>query len=66
MKFSFRNKNEVEQKLSITIPAKEIESEVISKLNSAKKSAKIKGFRKGKAPLDVVTKIYFFCRYSNT
>ncbi len=58
MKFSFRNKNEVEQKLSITIPAKEIESEVISKLNSAKKSAKIKGFRKGKAPLDVVTKIY--------
>ena len=58
MKFSFRNKNEVEQKLSITIPAKEIESEVTSKLNSAKKSAKIKGFRKGKAPLDVVTKIY--------
>tara|TARA_B100001013_G_scaffold93129_1_gene51867 strand:+ start:3765 stop:5069 length:1305 start_codon:yes stop_codon:yes gene_type:complete len=58
MKFSFSNKNEVEQKLSITIPAKEIESEVTSKLNSAKKSAKIKGFRKGKAPLDVVTKIY--------
>ena len=41
MKFSFSNKNEVEQKLSITIPAKEIESEVTSKLNSAKKSAKI-------------------------
>ena len=58
MKFSFSNKSNVEQSLSIVIPFKEIEEKVSSKLQTAQKDAKIKGFRKGKAPLDVVIKMY--------
>ena len=58
MRFSFGNKNEVEQSLTISVAAEDIEKQVKSKLNSAQKTAKIKGFRKGKAPLDVVKKMY--------
>ena len=58
MKFSFGNKSNVEQSLDIVIPSNEIEEKVSAKLLSAQKDAKIKGFRKGKAPLDVVTKMY--------
>ena len=58
MRFSFGNKNEVEQSLTISVAANDIEKQVKSKLNTAQKTAKIKGFRKGKAPLDVVKKMY--------
>ena len=58
MKFSLGKKSEIKQSLDITIPANEIETEVTSKLYQAQKSAKIKGFRKGKAPIDVIRKIY--------
>ena len=58
MRFSFGNKSEIEQSLTISVVADDIEKQVKSKLNSAQKTAKIKGFRKGKAPLDVVKKMY--------
>ena len=58
MKFSLGKKSEIEQSLDITIPVNEIETEVTSKLHQVQKSAKIKGFRKGKAPIDVIRKIY--------
>ena len=58
MKFSFGNKSSIEQSLDIVIPSKEIEEKVSVKILSAQKDVKIKGFRKGKAPLDVVTKMY--------
>ena len=58
MKFSFGNKSKIEQSLTISIVADDIEKQIKSKLNSAQKTAKIKGFRKGKAPLDVVKKMY--------
>ena len=58
MKFSFGNKNDVEQSITISIPADDIQKQVKTKLNTAQRSAKIKGFRKGKAPIDVVKKMY--------
>ena len=58
MKFSLGNKSSNETSLNITIPAEEIENKVASKISSTQKTAKIKGFRKGKAPLNVVTKFY--------
>ena len=58
MRFSFGNKSEIEQSLTISVVADDIEKQVKTKLNSAQKTAKIKGFRKGKAPLDVVKKMY--------
>ncbi|GIS76633.1 MAG: hypothetical protein CM1200mP12_23520 [Gammaproteobacteria bacterium] len=42
MRFSFGNKNEVEQSLTISVAADDIEKQVKSKLNSAQKTAKKK------------------------
>ena len=58
MKFSFNRKAEINQSLDIVVPNKEVEKLVAEKLKIAQKDSKLKGFRKGKAPLDVVTNIY--------
>ena len=58
MKFSFNRKAEINQSLDIVVPNKEVEKLVADKLKIAQKDAKLKGFRKGKAPLDVVTNMY--------
>ena len=58
MKFSFGAKDEIEKSLDISIASKDIEEIVSSKLKEAQKSAKVKGFRKGKAPFDVIAKMY--------
>ena len=58
MKFSFNRKAEINQSLDIVVPNKEVEKLVADKLKIAQKDSKLKGFRKGKAPLDVVTNIY--------
>jgi len=48
MKFSFGNKNDVEQSITISIPADDIQKQVKTKLNSAQRSAKIKGLGKAR------------------
>ena len=58
MKFSFKSKTEINQSLNIVVPSADIETQVLSKLKVAQKDAKLKGFRKGKAPMDVVTSVY--------
>ena len=57
MKF-FKSKADINQSLSIVVPNKEIEEQVLTKLKTVQKDSKLKGFRKGKAPMDVVTSIY--------
>ena len=58
MKFSFKTKADINQSLDILVPNKDIEDQVLTKLKAAQKDSKLKGFRKGKAPMDVVTSIY--------
>ena len=58
MKFPFKSKTEINQSLNIVVPSADIETQVLSKLKVAQKDAKLKGFRKGKAPMDVVTSVY--------
>ena len=58
MKFPFKSKIEINQSLNIVVPSADIETQVLSKLKVAQKDAKLKGFRKGKAPMDVVTSVY--------
>ena len=55
MKFSFKSKAEVNQSLNIVVPNTDIEEQVSTKLKAAQKDSKLKGFRKGKAPMDVVS-----------
>ena len=58
MKLPFSKKSKLDETLLITVPAKEIEEKVSKKLLATQKSSRIKGFRKGKAPLDVVRRLY--------
>ena len=57
MKF-FKSKADINQSLDIVVPSAEIEEQVELKLKAAQKDSKLKGFRKGKAPMDVVKSIY--------
>ena len=58
MKFSFKSKADINQDLQIIVPNKEIQEQIFIKLKAAQKESKLKGFRKGKAPMDVVESIY--------
>jgi trigger factor len=58
MKFSFKSKVDINQSLPIVVLNKDIEEQVLIKLKKAQKESKLKGFRKGKAPMDVVEGIY--------
>ena len=58
MKFPFKSKIEINQSLPIVVLSKDIEEQVLIKLKAAQKESKLKGFRKGKAPMDVVEGIY--------
>ena len=58
MKFSFKSKVDINQDLQIVVPNKDIQEQVLIKLRAAQKDSKLKGFRKGKAPLNIVKKKY--------
>ena len=58
MKFSFKSNVDINQSLPIVVLNKDIEEQVLIKLKKAQKESKLKGVRKGKAPLDVVEGIY--------
>ena len=58
MKFSFSKNSNIQQSIDIIVSNNDIEKKVTSKLLSTQKSAKIKGFRKGRAPMDIITRIY--------
>jgi trigger factor len=46
--------SELERKVSVTIPSKDIDDEVKKQLQEHAGKAKIKGFRKGKVPMDIL------------
>lgn len=48
----------LERKLTVQVPAETVEMEVNNRLNSLKNSARIDGFRPGKAPLNVIKQKY--------
>ena len=57
MKF-FKSKAEINQSLNLVVTNKDIEEQVSTKLKAAQKDSKLKGFRKGKAPMDVVSSMF--------
>ncbi len=50
--------NKLERRMKVQVPADKIETEVDSRLRSVGKRAKLKGFRPGKAPMNVIRKQY--------
>lgn len=54
-----KKKNQCSHELKVEIKADKIKDEFEKTLKSFKNSAKIKGFRQGKAPIDVVKRMYY-------
>ncbi len=54
----FGKKNNLEKKIKLNIPSKDLERDFKKRLLSQQSSSDLKGFRKGKAPLDVIEKYY--------
>jgi len=58
MQVSVEATGDIERKLSIVVPAEEIESEVDKRLKSMRSRVRIDGFRPGKVPMSVVSQQY--------
>ncbi len=58
MMVSVETVNKLERRMKVQVPADKIETEVDSRLRSVGKRAKLKGFRPGKAPMNVIRKQY--------
>ena len=54
----FGKKNNLEKKIKLNILSKDLEDDFKKRLLSQQSSSDLKGFRKGKAPLDVIEKYY--------
>jgi len=58
MKVNMENLSGTERKIDVVIPLDEVQKQREAVFNEIKQQAKIKGFRPGKAPADVVEKAY--------
>ena len=54
----FSKKNNLEKKIKLNISSKDLDSDFKKRLLTQQSSSDLKGFRKGKAPLDVIEKYY--------
>lgn len=58
MKSSLENTSNLERKLNIEVPAAEVQAAFEKALKGVQKSVAVKGFRKGKAPLNTIRSLY--------
>ena len=58
MQVSIESSKGLERQIKVVVPADKVESEVTQRLQKATKTVNIKGFRKGKVPLNVVKQQY--------
>lgn len=58
MQVSIENTSVLERRLAIDLPAEQIDTEVMTRLQKAAKTARIDGFRPGKVPLTVIRQRY--------
>ncbi len=58
MKINIEKTSGAERKLNVEIPWKSVEEEIEKVLARMKKTVSLKGFRKGKAPMDMIRKVY--------
>ena len=58
MKINIEKTSNVERKLNVEIPWERVQEEIDNALVRIRKTATLKGFRKGKAPMNLVRRIY--------
>src|SRR5437773_12522311 len=56
MQISLTATRGLERRLEVAVPAQRVESEVAQRLQKLSRTARLKGFRPGKAPLQVIQK----------
>ena len=56
--FGLGKKNEIEKKLKFTLPKEELQKEYDKRVASQQFSSTVKGYRKGKAPKDIIEQMY--------
>ncbi len=59
MKYTVSNLSEVKRKIEISVDQEQIQQELDKSLKKYRKKAKVKGFRPGKVPLNIVKNLYF-------
>ena len=58
MQATLETLGQLERRLNISVPFEQIDAEVNNRLKRVSRTAKIQGFRPGKAPLKVVSQFY--------
>lgn len=58
MRTSIQTLSDIELKVEVEIPAADVDAEFGRQLGQVRKQARVKGFRKGKAPLNMVKRMY--------
>ena len=58
MQVSIENLSGLERKMTIAVPSEKVENQVLSRLQEAAKTIRMKGFRQGKVPMKVVRERY--------
>ena len=58
MKTTIEDLSKLEKKLNIEVPASQVDSEFLKAFKYLQKNVEIKGFRKGKAPIDKIRSLY--------
>ena len=58
MKVELKNKEELMRELTVEIPPETVNARLELKLKEIRTNTELKGFRKGKAPMDMIRKMY--------
>ncbi|AKS41636.1 trigger factor [Wenzhouxiangella marina] len=58
MQVSVENTGDLERRMTVQVPADEIDSQVAGRLNELRREVRLKGFRPGKVPLNVIRQRY--------
>ena len=56
--FGLGKKNDIERKLKFTLPKDELQKEYDKRVASQQFSSTVKGYRKGKAPKEIIEQMY--------
>ena len=58
MKIEIKDKENLLKEISVEVPAETVNGKIEEKLAEKQKEAHLKGYRKGKAPMDMIRSLY--------
>ncbi|HEY7907036.1 MAG TPA: trigger factor family protein, partial [Wenzhouxiangella sp.] len=58
MQVSVEKTSDLERRMTVQVPSEKIESKISGRLNELRKQVRLKGFRPGKVPMNVINQRY--------